>query len=403
MNIQENVKLAPFTTFKIGGPARYFCIVKDQSDALEAYEFAKKNQLSVLVLGGGSNVLISDEGFGGLVIKIENKGIEILNTPLNPPLTRGEIKKNSPPILGGDRGGEVLLKVASGEIWDEVVKFAVSNNWWGIENLSHIPGFTGAIAVQNVGAYGQQAAKVIESVDVFNKDTHNIQNIKNSDCHFDYRKSIFNSTLKGKFIIFHVYFRLQKNGSPNLSYADLKKYFSISQTLSVPATPGHLPQKGENNNVLSLAEIRQAIITIRDKKFPFPTEAIKGNAGSFFKNPVLSQNDYGRLIMTVVKNFGAEIAKQLETKKFTEEGKVKVPAAFLVELCDLKNREVGGAAINPNQPLVIINKTGTATASDVLALAGEVRKIVSAKCAIKLEFEPELIGFSHEALKALNV
>jgi UDP-N-acetylmuramate dehydrogenase len=107
--------------------------------------------------------------------------------------------------------------------------------------------------------------------------------------------------------------------------------------------------------------------------------------------------------MTVVKNFGAEIAKQLETKKFTEEGKVKVPAAFLVELCDLKNREVGGAAINPNQPLVIINKTGTATASDVLALAGEVRKIVSAKCAIKLEFEPELIGFSHEALKALNV
>src|ERR1700687_3131690 len=142
MQIQENVLLAPFTTFKIGGAAWFFCVVNNQFDALEAYEFAKGRELETFVLGGGSNVLVSDDGFKGLVLKVENKGIEI----------SFEDEK------------AVLLKVASGEVWDEVVKFAVKNNWWGIENLSHIPGSTGAIAVQNVGAYGQEAKDVIDSV-----------------------------------------------------------------------------------------------------------------------------------------------------------------------------------------------------------------------------------------------
>ena len=162
MEISENIILAPYTTFKIGGLARYFCIVKDQFDALQAYEFAQEKSLKTFVLGGGSNILVSDKGFNGLVLKVENKGIEIVK----------------------DTADGVLLKVASGENWDEVVKFAVKNNWWGIENLSHIPGSTGAIAVQNVGAYGQEASKVIESVTVFNKQAHNITQIQNISSSF---------------------------------------------------------------------------------------------------------------------------------------------------------------------------------------------------------------------------
>jgi UDP-N-acetylmuramate dehydrogenase len=351
MQIKENVLLAPYTTFKIGGPARWFCVVGDQFDALEAYEFVKNHQLKTFVLGGGSNILVSDEGFDGLVIKVVNKGIEVINNNDN----------------------DVLLKVASGEVWDEVVKFAVKNNWWGIENLSHIPGSTGAIAVQNVGAYGQEAKNVIESVTVFNKETHNIQSLDNAGCSFGYRQSIFNSSRKGEYIIFDITFKLSKSAKPSLEYRDLKTRFA--------------------NYKPSLEEIRKAVIEIRDTKFPFPVEAKKGNAGSFFKNPVLSENDYRALSSKVLADFGQVAADMLEKKKFSDNGQRKIPAAFLIELCKLKDLTVDGAAINPNQPLVIINQSGHATASDVLGLANVVRQTVLAKTGIVLQFEPELIGF----------
>jgi UDP-N-acetylmuramate dehydrogenase len=373
MQIQENILLAPYTTFKIGGAARCFCVVENQDDALEAFEFAKKHQLKTFVLGGGSNILVSDEGFEGLVIKVVNKGIEVLPElpPLTPPKIGGE--KEGAIKMGGEEG-TILLKVASGEIWDEVVKFAVQNNWWGIENLSHIPGSTGAIAVQNVGAYGQEASRVIESVTVFDKETGAIKNLKNADCGFAYRQSIFNSVDKGKYIIFSVHFLLQKNGKANLSYRDLKIRFN-----------------GKNP---SLDEIRQAVIEIRDKKFPFPVEAKNGNAGSFFKNLILTEEKYCEVKIRVEKAFGKTAVDGLENKKIPSgDGKFKLPAAFLIDLCGLKNLQSGGAAINQNQPLVIVNQTGTATAKDVLNLANQVKSEVFAKTGIELKFEPELIGF----------
>jgi UDP-N-acetylmuramate dehydrogenase len=362
MKIQENIQLAPYTTFKIGGPARWFCVVENQFDALEAFEFAKNHQLKTFVLGGGSNILVSDEGFDGLVIKVVNKGIEVLS----------ELPPLAPPKIGGEEGA-VLLKVASGEVWDEVVKFAVKNNWWGIENLSHIPGSTGAIAVQNVGAYGQEAGKVIESVTVFDTATHQIISLPASECKFAYRQSIFNSVDKGKYIIFNITFRLSKSAKPNLEYRDLKTRFADKNP--------------------SLSEIRQAIIEIRDKKFPFPKEAKKGNAGSFFKNPILSESDYHQLKNKLADVFGKPASDNLENKKFIDDGQIKIPAAFLIELCGLKNLQSGGATINPSQPLVIINQTGTATAKDVLNLANQVKSEVLAKTGIELKFEPELIGF----------
>jgi UDP-N-acetylmuramate dehydrogenase len=351
MQILENVILAPYTTFKIGGSAKFFCVVKDQFDALQAFEFAKEKNLKTFVLGGGSNILVSDKGFDGLVIRVVNKGIEVLVSS----------KSN------------VLLKVASGEVWDEVVGFAVKNNWWGIENLSHIPGSTGAIAVQNVGAYGQEAGNIIESVTVFNKESRAISNFKNPECKFGYRASIFNTTQKGKYIIFDIIFNLKNNGSANLSYRDLKEKFG-----------------GKNPN---LNEVRDAVIGIRDKKFPFPTIAVKGNAGSFFKNPVLDKKDYEKFKENIAKNFSQETANALEGKRFAEGGKVKIPAAFLMEICRLKELKSGGAAINANQPLVIVNQSGQATAQDVLNLANIVKAEVLEKTGISLHFEPELIGF----------
>jgi UDP-N-acetylmuramate dehydrogenase len=353
MRILENVLLAPYTTFKIGGPARFFCVVSDQFDALEAYEFAKKNNLKTFVLGGGSNLLVSDEGFDGLVLNVANKGIEIANAP---------------------ESSDVYLKVGSGEVWDDLVKFAVSNGWWGIENLSHIPGLAGAIAVQNVGAYGQEAKSVIESVVVFNRLTGQIQSLSNADCGFSYRGSIFNSSAKGKYIIFHIVLKLQKAGHANTSYRDLREIFGA--------------------NSPSLTKIREAVIGIRDKKFPFPVAAKMGNAGSFFKNPVLSSAEFGSLKNKVSTIFGQNSSQELEKKMFTDAGQIKVPAAYLIELCGLKSIEFGGAAINENQPLVIINKTGKASAKDVMGLATLVNQTVLAKTGIDLKFEPELVGFS---------
>jgi UDP-N-acetylmuramate dehydrogenase len=351
MEIQENVLLAPYTTFKIGGQARYFCIVKDQFDALEAYEFAQKHKLDVFILGGGSNLLVSDQGFNGLVIKVVNKGIEILSEEEN----------------------KVLLKVASGEVWDEAVAFAVNNNWWGMENLSHIPGSTGAIAVQNVGAYGQEASKIITEVSVFDTQTHQIISISNADCGFAYRQSIFNTTQKGRYIIFHIVFSLSKIPRPILSYRDLQSKFA-------GASP-------------SLEEIRQAVIEIRDKKFPFPVQAKNGNAGSFFKNPILTQQEYKNLLNVLGKNFGAAAGENLQKKKFEENGQIKIPAAYLIDICGLKDLQSGGAAINKNQPLVIVNQSGSATAAEVLALAEKVKTEVNRKTGISLKFEPEFLGF----------
>lgn len=352
MNFLENVPLAPYTTFKIGGPARYFCVVENQQDALTAYEFAIKEKLPVFVLGGGSNLLVSDRGFKGLVVKIANKGIEVIS----------------------EDAENVFLKVSSGEIWDEVVNFATKNNWWGIENLSHIPGSTGAIAVQNVGAYGQEASKVIDSVGVFNTETHNILSIKAKDCEFGYRKSIFNSTKKNKYIIFHIIFKLKKHGSPCLNYPDLKKYF-----------------EGKNP---FLSEIREAVTQIRNKKYPFPTQAKNGNAGSFFKNPVLDLTGFETLKQKIQTNFGDNKLIELETKSFFILPQVKVPAAYLIDICGLKNHHVGGACINPTQPLIILNENGSATAEDVINLAEFVKREVNEKTGIMLSFEPVILGFN---------
>jgi len=352
MDIRENILLAPYTTFKIGGSARYFAIAKSKSDIKAAAEYAKNKKLSLLVVGGGSNVLVSDSGFNGLVLINELLGINIIE------------QDNS----------YVLLDVSAGENWDQTVSMAVENNWWGIENLSHIPGKVGAFAVQNVGAYGQEASQVVVKVKAMNLITLVMEEFTNVQCKFSYRKSLFNSTAKGNYCIVSTVIRLNKIAARNLSYKDLNNYFEGREPF--------------------LQEIRDAVIEIRNKKFPFPTEAINGNAGSFFKNAIVLISELKNVEQKIREGFSGEVLTQFQNKIMNSgvAGSVKIPAAFLLEICGFKEVRVGGAAINIPQPLVILNATGHATAADVFALARQVVNTVKEKTGILLEIEPELVG-----------
>lgn len=353
MRLEENILLAPYTTFKIGGPARWFCNAQNVKDVEEALAFAKKNRLEIFILGGGSNLLVSDRGFNGVVIRILLKGRNI--------------------EYQDDRN--VFIKIAAGENWDSVVDWSVNNGWWGAENLSHIPGSCGAIAVQNVGAYGQEASRLIESVEVLDTRSFEIKHLTNEECRFSYRRSVFNSEEKGRYVILHVILKLSKQPIPLLDYHDLQIKFK---------------DKKPNLNA-----IREAIIDIRNAKYPFPSVAKNGNAGSFFKNLQLPVAEYEKFLGRVAREFGRLAAETLDKKKFPDgPGSLKLPSAAIIELCELKDMSVGGAKINHNQPLVIINETGRATASDVLELAKLVATKVWQRLGVRLRAEPVFLGFN---------
>ena len=197
MSIEEHVALAPYTTFKIGGNARYFCSVHTEDELVEAVSFAQKNSLRTLIMGGGSNMLVSDKGFDGLVINVNIKGITVM--------------------------GETI-SVQAGEVWDEFVFYAVSNAMYGFENLSAIPGTVGAAPVQNIGAYGTEVAEVIQAVRVFDVSSMKFIELSNKECAFAYRDSLFKHH-KGRYIITRVDFVCRKNGAVNIEYKDLKQYF----------------------------------------------------------------------------------------------------------------------------------------------------------------------------------
>lgn len=357
MEIRENILLAPYTTFKIGGPARFFCVVKNINDVKQAVEFSKKNNAKILIIGGGSNMLVADVGFPGLVVLNELMGVEIVE----------------------DTESSVTWKIAAGESWDSIVKRSVDQSLWGIENLSHIPGKMGAFAVQNVGAYGQEASQVVKKVTVLDLTNGDIIDFNNKQCEFGYRQSVFNSSHKARYCILSTEIVLNRISAPNLSYRDLKARFA--------------------EKMPSLLEIRNAVIEIRNTKFPFPVEAINGNAGSFFKNPVVSQEEYESIEDNIAGKVSKDALELLRQKAYKQEdGTMKIPAAFLLDICGQKAMRLGGAKINPSQPLVIINETGAATAADVLGLANLVRQNIREKIGINLQLEPELIGFSHKEM-----
>ncbi|MGH9342840.1 MAG: UDP-N-acetylmuramate dehydrogenase [Terriglobia bacterium] len=352
--IRENVPLKPFTTFKIGGPARYFARITDQSQLQEAIAFAATHRLSIFVLGGGSNLLISDAGIEALVLHPVNEGVTVR----------------------AEQDGRVSIRVEAGEPWDRVVAHAVECNWCGIENLSHIPGQAGAAVVQNIGAYGQQLSDVFESAEVAELSSGNVRALEAKECGLGYRRSIFNTSHKGQFLILNLTLRLSLIAETRLTYPDVKTWF-YERNVKSP----------------TLSEVRAAIISIRDRKFPFPRAEKDGNAGSFFKNLTLGPEEYDALQKRIRDNFGQTESERLRELRNRFPGSPRVPTAFLMEICGLKGFRVGNAKIGETQPLVLLNQGG-ATARDVLMLARHVRRTLYQKTGVKVDIEPELAGFN---------
>ena len=337
MEIKENIPLAPYTTLRIGGPAKYFIEVTNEQELNEGLAFAKARpsfakgsplgELPVFILGGGSNVLFADKGFDGLVIRPLIKGRNVQ------PASRWTTPNN-----------EILVEVGAGEVLDDVIAWTVENDWWGMENLSFIPGLIGAMVIQNVGAYGQEASEVIESVEVMDILTLETKIISNKECKFDYRKSRFNTRDKNKFVILNVTFKLRKIGKPNISYKDLQGYFGDK-----------MPKQ---------KEVRGAVIKIRTDKGQDPNEI--WSAGSFFKNFVVSDEEGNRY---------------------------KISAAQVLDkTLNLKGFQVGGAKLSEQQVLNVVN-TGKATARDCIELFEKVRDLVGEKTGLTLINEPEFVGF----------
>jgi UDP-N-acetylmuramate dehydrogenase len=359
--IRRGEPLKPFTTLMVGGPAAFFVSAATRDDFLEALRFGREERLPIFVLGGGSNILVSDSGFPGLVIHPVERGVAVETA----------------------ESENVILRVEAGENWDEVVRRAVAEGFWGIENLSHIPGLAGAAIVQNIGAYGQQISNVFRSATVMEIRSGNVLRVSGGDCVFGYRKSVFNTNAKNEFIILQLELALSRRGRPDLRYPDVRNFFS---------------ERGVDEP--SIQQVREAIIQIRDRKFPFPREEKGGNAGSFFKNLVLSEAEFEALRANLRRNFSTAESERLEEirKRSGAAGPVKIPTAFLIEICGLKGRREGGARVNEAQPLVLLNDGG-ATAHDVLTLAGVVRRTVYARTGTAIQLEPELVGFTQDEVE----
>ena len=348
MKALENVYLAPLTTLKVGGPARYFMEPKSAAEVAEAVNFARASNLPLFVLGGGSNVVISDAGWPGLILK--------------------------PAILGIDErteNGKAIFEVGAGEEWDRFVARAVARNCAGVECLSGIPGSVGGTPVQNVGAYGQEVSETIESVMVFDLKDGQIRELCAEACGFQYRTSIFNTSERGRFIILRVTYSLTPGGKPRIEYADLKKHFAGFQ------------------NVPSLASTREAVRRIRATKAMLITPGDEDclSAGSFFKNPILTPAQYEDLNRRAA-------AKGLQVPSYPAlDAQRKVSAAWLVEHSGFsKGYRSGRAGISRKHALAIVNR-GEATAADIVDLKDHIQQRVEELWNIHLEAEPVFVGF----------
>jgi len=346
MLIRENVPLAPMTTFKVGGPARYFMEATSIHDVSQAVTYARKHSLPLFVLGGGSNLVISDGGWPGLVLRIGITGME-------------------------RRPGSEVFEVGAGEEWDKFVACAVSQNCAGIECLSGIPGSTGGTPVQNVGAYGQEVAETIESVQVLDTRDNEIRELCNEACGFSYRTSIFNSSDRGRFIVLRVNYGLREAGEPAINYADLKRYFSGRDCAP------------------TLAETREAVRQIRASKgmLIIPGDEDCCSAGSFFKNPVLPDADY-KSLNDRAQARGLQIPNYPALNSYR-----KVSAAWLVENSGFqKGYSRGPVGISRKHALALVNRGG-AKAADIIALKDEIQNRVGDLWGIQLHPEPVFVGF----------
>lgn len=311
----------------------------DELEALLVRMQSEWETLPWLHMGGGSNLLFTSDYYQGVILHSAIKGWQVV-----------------------DEDEEcVHLRVGAGVVWDELVAYTVAQGWGGMENLSLIPGEVGASAVQNIGAYGMEAKDLIETVDTIEIATGTSRTFACEECGYAYRQSVFKSELKGKFVVTHVTYRLQKNPVFHLDYGNIR---------------AELERMGEG---ISLDTIRQAVIRIRESKLPDPQ--VMGNAGSFFMNPIVP-----RAVMEHIR----EAYPQMPFYEVDTE-RVKIPAGWMIEQCGWKGRALGRAAVHDKQALVLVN-LGGATGREIIALSDAVRRDVKEKFGVDIHPEVNFIG-----------
>ncbi len=353
MRIEENKPLAPLTTFGIGGPARWFCAAESENDIVEATAWARERGMTLLVLGGGSNLLVADAGFPGLVLHVDLKGVRAV-----------------------DEGQKRIYEVVAGEDWDQFVQLAVDDGCAGIECLAGIPGTVGGTPVQNVGAYGQEVSSTIAAVRVFDLSEGVFRLFANAECGFAYRKSRFNTVDHGRYVVTRVKYRLTRGGVPEIKYTELR--WALDAVTPTGAEP-------------TLAETSAAVRRLRQNKGMLLVDGDPNckSAGSFFKNPIVTAEKLEQI---------GQVAAQKPPQYPAEPGVgkvplLKVPAAWLIEQAGFpKGFRLGAAGISSRHTLALVN-LGGATAQEILDLAACISEAVEARFGICLEREPVLVGF----------
>jgi UDP-N-acetylmuramate dehydrogenase len=334
MQILENCALVNKNTFHIPANARYWGEFTNVTELREILADHRFQQIPVLPVGGGSNLLFT-QNYPGLLLHSCIKDLFVIK----------------------EEGDSVFIKVGSGVIWDDLVDWTVRQGYSGLENLSGIPGEVGASPVQNIGAYGAEAKDCIYMVETTHRETLEQKNFTNAECQFGYRDSIFKKELKNQFIVCYVIYKLSKIYNQNIAYGDLMT-------------------RVNKMGGASLSNVRSAILQIRDEKLPNP--AILGNAGSFFMNPEIPESTYHNLLEKYPQMPGWPL----------KNGKVKISAAWCIDQLGWKGKQLGNAAVHDKQALVLVNP-GSATASDIITLCESIITDVSNRFGIKLH--PEVL------------
>ncbi|MFM7323146.1 MAG: UDP-N-acetylmuramate dehydrogenase [Armatimonadota bacterium] len=351
MTVQENVALAPLTTLGVGGPARWYVEARNEADVRDALAWARTRSVPSFVLGGGSNLVVADTGFEGMVVRPRIPGVEVREID-----------------------DVVEVTVGAGESWNAFVRHTVDNRWAGIECLAGIPGSVGAAPVQNIGAYGQEVSDTLARVRAWDREAGKVVNIPARECGFAYRASRFNGVDTGRFVILSATFTLVPGGHALVRYPDLRRHFE--------------KMRGRPN----LREVFDAVRTIRARKGMLlaPDDAESRSAGSFFKNPTLQVKAWAKLV---------EKAGDLEVPCFPQgDGTRKIPAAWLIETAGVRRGDAYGAVrVSRKHVLALVNEGG-ATASEVVEAARAIQSSVKAKWDIRLAPEPVFVGFAADAI-----
>ena len=333
---EQNISLRAFNTFGIEAKARHFVHCRTAEQAPECIERARANNWPTLILGGGSNVLFTRD-YPGLVMRMESRGITLLD----------------------GSNGMYRVRAAAGESWHDFVMHTLDAGWPGLENLSLIPGTVGAAPIQNIGAYGVELDSMFDSLEALEIDTGRHVTLDRAACRFGYRDSVFKHAARGKYAILSVTIALPKDWRPQTGYRDVRAALDASGIAD--PTP---------------RQVSDAVIAIRRAKLPDP--AILGNAGSFFKNPLVSGEK-----LDALKTVHTGIVSYAQA-----DGRHKLAAAWLIDQAGWKGRALGGAAVHDRQALVLVNRGG-ATGADVAALARAIQADILARFGVALEPEPE--------------